>query len=48
VKLPKDRTESLSVTSHASPFIAEGGYAQRDWAPTCGPRDIKNIVLEAY
>jgi hypothetical protein len=33
------------VTSHASPFIAEGGHAQRDWAPTCGPRDIKNIVL---
>ena len=38
----------MCVTSHASPFIAEGGYAQRDWAPTCGPRDIKNIVLGAY
>jgi hypothetical protein len=37
-----------TVTSHASPFIAEGGHAQRDWAPTCGPRDIKNIVLGAY
>jgi hypothetical protein len=35
----------VCVTSHASPFIAEGGHAQRDWAPTCGPRDIKNIVL---
>jgi hypothetical protein len=35
----------VCVTSHASPFIAEGGHAQRDWAPTCGPRYIKNIVL---
>jgi hypothetical protein len=35
----------MCVTSHASPFIAEGGNAQRDWALTCGPRDIKNIVL---
>jgi hypothetical protein len=33
------------VTSHASPFIAEGGHAQRYWAPTCGPRDIENITL---
>jgi hypothetical protein len=38
----------VCVTSHASPFIAEGGHAQRDWALTCGPRDIKNIVLGAY
>jgi hypothetical protein len=38
---------SLCVTSHASPFIAEGGHAQRYWAPTCGPRDIKNIALGA-
>jgi hypothetical protein len=37
----------VCVTSHASPFIAEGGHAQRDWAPTCGPRDIKNIVLRS-
>jgi hypothetical protein len=29
----------LCVTSHASPFIAEGGHAQRHWAQTCGPRD---------
>jgi hypothetical protein len=35
----------LFVTSHASPFIAEGGHAQRYWAPPCGPRDIKNIAL---
>jgi hypothetical protein len=35
----------LFVTSHASPFIAEGGHAQRYWAPTCGPRDINNIAL---
>jgi hypothetical protein len=27
------------VTSHASPFIAEGGHAQRYWDLTCGPRD---------
>jgi hypothetical protein len=33
------------VTSYASPFIAEGGHAQKDWALTCGPSDIKNIVL---
>jgi hypothetical protein len=33
------------VTSYASPFIAEEGHAQKDWAPTCGPRDIKNIEL---
>jgi hypothetical protein len=38
---------SLCVTSHASPFIAEGGHAQRYWAPTSGPRDIKNIALGA-
>jgi hypothetical protein len=38
----------VCVTSHASPFIAEGGHAQRHWAPTCGPRGIKNIVLGAY
>jgi hypothetical protein len=37
----------LCVTSHASPFIAEGGHAQRYWAPTCGHRDIKNITLGA-
>jgi hypothetical protein len=37
----------VCVTSHASPFIAEGGHAQRHWAPTCGPRDIKNIALGA-
>jgi hypothetical protein len=37
----------VSVMSHASPFIAEGGHAQRDWAPTCGPRYIKNIALGA-
>jgi hypothetical protein len=36
------------VTSYASPFIAEGGHAQKVWAPTCGPRDIKNIVLGSY
>jgi hypothetical protein len=30
---------SLCVPSHASPFIAEGGHAQRYWAPTSGPRD---------
>jgi hypothetical protein len=35
------------VTSHASPFIAEGGHAQRDWAPTCGARYIKNIAFGA-
>jgi hypothetical protein len=35
----------VCVTSHASPFIAEGGHAQWDWAPTCGPKDIKNIAL---
>jgi hypothetical protein len=35
----------MCVTSHASPFIAEEEHAQRDWAPTCWPRDIKNIVL---
>jgi hypothetical protein len=35
----------LCVTSHASPFIAKGGHAQRYWAPTCGPRDIENITL---
>jgi hypothetical protein len=35
----------LFVMSHASPFIAEGGHAQRYWAPTCGSRDIKNIAL---
>jgi hypothetical protein len=35
----------LFVTSHVSPFIAEGRHAQRYWAPTCGPRDIKNIAL---
>jgi hypothetical protein len=33
------------VTSYASPFIAEGGMHKKDWAPTCGPRDIKNIEL---
>jgi hypothetical protein len=33
------------VTSYAFPFIDEGGHAQKDWAPTCGPRDIKNIEL---
>jgi hypothetical protein len=33
------------VMSHASPFIVEGGHAQRCWALTCGPRDIKNIAL---
>jgi hypothetical protein len=38
----------VCVMSHVSPFIAEGGHAQKDWAPTCGPRDIKNIVLGAY
>jgi hypothetical protein len=37
----------VCVTSHASPFIAEGGHAQRCWAPTCGPRDINNIALGA-
>jgi hypothetical protein len=37
----------VCVTSHASPFIAEGGHAQRDWAPTCGPRNIKKIALGA-
>jgi hypothetical protein len=37
----------VCVTSHASPFIAEGGHAQRDWAPTCRPRYIKNIALGA-
>jgi hypothetical protein len=37
----------VCVTSHVSPFIAEGGHAQRDWAPTCGPRNIKNIALGA-
>jgi hypothetical protein len=37
----------VCVTSHASPFIAEGGHAQRHWAPTCGPRNIKNIALGA-
>jgi hypothetical protein len=35
------------VTSHASPFIAEGGMHKGDWAPTCGPRYIKNIALGA-
>jgi hypothetical protein len=35
----------VCVTSHASPFIAKGGHAQRHWAPTCAPRNIKNIVL---
>jgi hypothetical protein len=38
----------VCVTSHASPFIAKGGHAQRHCAPTCGPRGIKNIVLGAY
>jgi hypothetical protein len=37
----------VCVTSHASPFIAEGRHAQRDWAPTCRPRYIKNIALGA-
>jgi hypothetical protein len=37
----------VCVTSHASPFIAKGGHAQRCWAPTGGPRDIKNIALGA-
>jgi hypothetical protein len=36
----------VCVTSHTSPFIAEGGHAQRCWAPTGGPRDINNIALE--
>jgi hypothetical protein len=35
------------VTSHASPFIVEGGHAQRYWAPTYGPRDIMDIALRA-
>jgi hypothetical protein len=38
----------VCVTSHASPFIAEGGHAQKDWAPTCGPKDINNIVLGSF
>jgi hypothetical protein len=38
---------SLCVTSHDSPFIAEGRHAQRYWAPICEPRDIKNIELGA-
>jgi hypothetical protein len=42
--MPKAESE-LSVTLYASPFIAEGGHAQKEWAPTCGPRDIKNIEL---
>jgi hypothetical protein len=33
------------VTSYASPCIVEGGHAQKDRAPTCGPRDITNIEL---
>jgi hypothetical protein len=37
----------VCVTSHASPFIAEGGHALRDGAPTCRPRYIKNIALGA-
>jgi hypothetical protein len=37
----------VCVTSHASPFIAKGGHAQRDWAPICRPRYIKNIALGA-
>jgi hypothetical protein len=37
----------VCVTLHASPFIAEVGHAQRHWAPTCGPRNIKNIALGA-
>jgi hypothetical protein len=44
--LPKVRSKwTCLVTSHASHFIAEGGHAQRDWAPTCGPRYVRNIVL---
>jgi hypothetical protein len=35
----------LSCNVACLPFIAEGGHAQRYWAPTCGPRDIKNIAL---
>jgi hypothetical protein len=30
------------------PFYSWRGHAQRDWAPTCGPRDIKNIVLGSF
>jgi hypothetical protein len=41
------KIECVCVTSHASPFIAEWGHAQRHWAPTCGPRNIKNIALGA-
>jgi hypothetical protein len=44
---PKIVCVCVCVTSHASPFIAEGGYAQRHWALTCGPRNIKNITLGA-
>jgi hypothetical protein len=33
------------VASRASPFIAEGGHAQRDWVPTCGPRDKMYLKL---
>jgi hypothetical protein len=30
------------------PFYSCRGHAQRVWAPTCGPRDIKNIVLGSF
>jgi hypothetical protein len=45
VSLRLDLRSGPPVTSHVSPFIAEGEHAQRYWAPTCGPRDIKNITL---